>query len=153
MSNIEQIFADFDKIDPGQTGGNSNWLPTDGTFIVSVTEVKCKTSEKGTGDVSYIVEFTVDESSNENVKAGDGKVWCWVVGLPGKFNMGLRDVKRFVVSAAGMDPTSAEARAIGADVVTESYGPEQELVGCKVKATTHSKEGSTYVNTTWDPVN
>jgi hypothetical protein len=150
MSNIEQIFAQFDTIDPNKKGGGGNYLPGNGVFLAEITAVRCKESDRGSGKTFYIIEFTLVESSLAEVKAGDGRAWSCPIEIPGKYNLGLRDVKRFIASAAGLDPASADALALGSDTVIESYGVDQPLVGQKVRVTTSIK-GESYVAMQWDP--
>jgi len=112
------------KVDEAKAAGDKlpNMLP--GTFKVRIDRIK--DFEGFQGDLFYIIEFEVLESSNEDIEVG--KFYSQVI----KYNqtMGPINVKRFVMAASGLDPNDSEnEEAIGAEEVEESLSDEQPFSG------------------------
>jgi hypothetical protein len=151
--SMSNVFQGFDKVTPGAGSGSGNYLPGGGKFIVEVVSIKFKPSDK-TAKQFYIVEFTVLESDNDKVGAGDGKLWGWAHDVTNRY-YGASHVKQFLAAAVGLDPYSPEAMAIDATAADESYGESQPMVGVQLRVSTKNKttnNGNNFTIYDWAPL-
>jgi hypothetical protein len=101
-----------------------------------------------------IVEFKVLETNAEDLGVRVGATYAWVHNMLNKF-FGAANTKQFVAAALGLDPSSAEARAVSKDAVMEAWSEEQPLTGETLRLRTANKTtkgGSPFTTHTWSPV-
>jgi hypothetical protein len=149
--NLDSVFKDFDNADPSSVGGRLPKIACHGTFLVEINAVRFKESEQFDA-VFLIVEFTVVESNTDKVKTGEA--YGWVHDMTNKW-FGAANTKQFIAAAAGLDPSSEEAKGLGRDVVVEAWSEDQPLAGRQVELRTSpktTKSGYDIVVHDWSPV-
>ncbi len=148
--SLNRVFADFDNADPTEGGGGGEYISVSGAHLVEVEAVKYKESQ--TSDkVFLIVEFKVLETNTEEVRVGH--TYAWVHNMLNRY-FGAANTKQFIAAALGLDPASAEAKAVSKDVVIEAWGEEQPLAGQTLKLRTTNKttkSGAAFTTHTWSP--
>lgn len=140
----------WQKVDDAKAAGDKlpNMLP--GTFRVRIDKVK--DFEGYQGDLFYIIEFEILESSNEKIEVG--KFYSQVI----KYNqpMGPINVKRFVMAASGLDPNDPDNEdAIGSEEVEESLSDDQPFCGLEMGLQCDNittREGKPFTKHTWEAV-
>ena len=148
--SLNRVFADFDNADPTAGGGGGEYISVSGAHLVEVEAVKFRESE--TSDkVFLIVEFKVLETNADEVRVGH--TYAWVHNMLNKF-FGAANTKQFVAAALGLEPSSAEARAVNREAVEESWSDEQPLAGETLRLRTNNKttkSGQPFTTHTWAP--
>jgi hypothetical protein len=123
-------------------------IGTRGEFLVDI--LRTKDVEGRTGDLFFIIEFKVIESSHSSVL--EGRDYSQVI----KYNqdMGPINVKRFVLAANDMDPNDEENEdEVDGETVEYVLSEEQPLAGkqmpltCEVVKT--KKKGEAFTKHTW----
>jgi len=150
--SLNKIFADFDKADPTSGGGGGEYISAPGSHLVEIEAVKLKESDT-TDKIFLIVEFKILETNAEEIGVRVGHTYAWVHNMLNKF-FGAANTKQFVASALGLDPSSAEAKAVGRDAVEEAWGDEQPLAGETLRLKTANKTtkaGNPFTTHTWGP--
>lgn len=124
---------------------------TRGEFHVRLSKIK--DIEGRSGDLFFIIEFQVVKSSHADVM--EGRFYSQVI----KYNqdMGPVNVKRFVLSANGLDPNDEENEdEVDGDATEYVLSEDQPLEGlemdlsCEVVLTKKKKEP--FTKHTWHPI-
>lgn len=152
MANINQILSDFDNADPSQGGGSGSYISIPGTHKVEVEAVKLRESETSS-KLFLIVEFKVLNSTASDLGVVVGGTYAWVHDLTNKF-FGASNAKQFIAAAVGLNPGSAEAKAIGRKELEEAWGDDQVLTGQVLTLKTvnrTTKSGGDFTVHNWTP--
>jgi hypothetical protein len=150
--SLNRIFADFDNADPTSGGGGGEYLSAPGSHLVEIEAVKLRESET-TDKIFLIVEFKILETNAEDLGVRVGHTYAWVHNMLNKF-FGAANTKQFVAAALGLDPASAEAKAVGREAVEEAWGEDQPLAGETLRLKTANKTtktGNPFTTHTWGP--
>lgn len=142
----------WQKVDDAKAAGDKlpNMLP--GTYQVRISNVK--DFEGYQGDLFYIIEFEILESSNENIEVG--KFYSQVI----KYNqpMGPINVKRFLMAATGFDPNDPDnEEAVTSEEVEQSL-EEDDPLGLKGLEMglqcddIRTREGKPFTKHTWEAI-
>jgi hypothetical protein len=121
-----------------------------GNYMVTIDRVFLHERSMGRGKL-FIVETTVNESDNPNIKAGEQRNWVQSFALPSA----LPRIKTFIGTAMGLCPQKQlkEINAqIGTVICEEAVGSQNPLGGKKLKLSCTSKitrAGKDFVQHTW----
>jgi hypothetical protein len=151
MTNMNHVFKDFADADPNQASGGGSAITVHGVHEVEIVKVRFKESDQYDA-VYLIVEFKVLKTNHDSVTVGSE--YGWAHNMLNKW-YGASNTKQFIASALGMDPGSAEAKAITREVVEEAWGESQPLAGEVVKLKTTpkvSKAGNDFTVHAWSPI-
>ncbi len=150
MTDLNRVFSDFEQADPSKSGGRDDSITVHGSHTVEIVAVRFKHSDQY--DATYLIaEFKVVESDHESVRIGG--TYAWAHNMLNKW-YGASNTKQFIAAALGMDPTSAEAKAITRETVEEAWGEAQPLAGemLRLKTTPKvSKAGNDFTVHDWTP--
>lgn len=155
MTSVDQIFNDFDGADPKEVGVGGNKIMVAGTHKIRVNKCRVHESEVGT-QVYFIVEYTVLESTNENVKPGsEYSVSTDMTKRFGKKKVGIIDVAAFLSAVGGEDPENADPK--GREDLETAVADDQPLRGMEVMLktvpkVTQDEAERKYCRNYWSPV-
>lgn len=140
----------WSKVNNAKAAGDKKpWLPP-GQFKVRID--KCKDVDGYEGDIFFVIEFEVLESSTDEVEAG--KMYSQVIKW--NQNMGPINVKRFLLCANGLDPEDPENDdEVDEDAVEFVLSDEQPLQGVIMEVQTdliETKKNTEFTKHTWFPV-
>ena len=123
-----------------------------GHYTVTIERVFLHEKRLGGGKL-FIVETTINESDNPNIKPGEQRNWVQSFALPSA----LPRIKAFIIATAGLDPKGFPADLNGkidAKVCEGVVDPSNPLRGKKLKLTCTSKitsKGKEFVQHVWGP--
>lgn len=120
------IFKGKSMKDAGQATEGGLYFPPGDRFIVEIQ--KCRDFVSRDGQPYFIVEAKVLHA--ENKKLNVGQVPSWMVPVPGKDSMGLKNINTFLREITGIDVTDegvtdAQAAEAGEYIISE----DQPLAG------------------------
>ena len=141
----------FDGIEHVAAEGTSNrqyFEPV--KYTVTIDAVFLYERRLGGGKL-FIVETTVDESDNANIKSGEQRNWVQSFGLPSA----LPRIKSFIGAAIGLCPQRQLKeinQRVDKAVCDSSVGPSNPLQGHKLRLTCTSKitqKGKEFIQHSW----
>jgi hypothetical protein len=124
-----------------------------GTYVVTIDSVILYERRLGGGKL-FIVETTVEESDNPNIKVGEQRNWVQSFALPSA----LPRIKSFIGTAIGLCPKQQLKEIndkVTAEICTQSVGPENPLRNKKLKLSCIGKTtraGKEFVQHVWAQV-
>jgi hypothetical protein len=125
-----------------------------GSYVVTIDSVFLHEKRLGGGKI-FIVETTVDESDNPQVKPGDKRNWAQSFALPSA----LARIKSFIGAAIGLCP-KRQIKEINTRVTQEvcdkSVGETNPLRGKKLHLTCTAKTtraGKEFIQHVWGAMN
>ncbi|TXG76899.1 hypothetical protein E6Q11_03765 [Candidatus Dojkabacteria bacterium] len=123
-----------------------------GNYLVTIDSVFLHERRLGGGKL-LIVETTIDESDNPNIKAGEQRNWVQSFALP----IALPRIKSFIGAAMGLCP-SRQLQEINQKITLktceEMVSAENPLRGKKMKVSCHNKisqSGKEFTHLMWRP--
>ena len=141
----------FDGIEHVAAEGTSNRQYFEpGKYTVTIDAVFLYERRLGGGKL-FIVETTVDESDNANIKSGEQRNWVQSFGLPSA----LPRIKSFIGAAIGLCPQRQLKeinQRVDKAVCDSSVGPSNPLQGHKLRLTCTSKitqKGKEFIQHSW----
>ncbi len=124
----------------------------EGNYVVTIESVFLYERRLGGGKL-FIVESSVNESNNANIKPGEQRNWVQSFALPSA----LPRIKSFIGAAMGFCPRRQMKEIndkITAAVCNDSIGPANPLRGQKLHLICTSKitrSGKEFIQHTWGP--
>jgi hypothetical protein len=121
-----------------------------GCYTVTIERVFLHEKRLGAGKL-FIVETTVDESDNPNIKPGEQRNWVQSLALP----YALPRIKAFIIAAAGIDPQIAStdlSTKVNAKVCENVVSSANPLRGKKLRLTCIKKitsKGKDFIQHVW----
>lgn len=137
----------FEGIEHVSAEGTSNrqYFET-GRYAVTIDSVFLHEKRLGGGKL-FIVETTVNESDNPNIKPGDQRNWVQSFALPSS----LPRIKAFIGAAMGISPRDINAK-ITKDICYDVVSHKNPLHGYKLSlkcAAKKTQTGKDFTQITW----
>lgn len=124
-----------------------------GNYLVTIDSVFLYERRLGGGKL-FIVETTVDQSDNNNVKIGEQRNWAQSFALPSA----LPRIKAFIGAAMGICPKRQLKEInnkITAEICDQAVGPKNPLKGAQLKLVCVGKttsKGKDFVQHMWSQI-
>jgi hypothetical protein len=121
-----------------------------GNYVVTIESVYLFEKRLGGGKL-FIVETTIDESDNPNIKPGEQRNWVQSFAIPSA----LPRIKSFIGAAMGLCP-SRQLQEINKQITMETcedaVGPKNPLRGKRLRLTCIgkiSRNGKEFIHVQW----